>query len=92
MSIFAKRHYESVALAMQKTYPGSRDPGGLLAWNDVRAVMSDTFKADNYKFDRERFLWACIPGRNARARTHHRRGAGSHGSNRCRGCVVDRGG
>ena len=63
--MFAKRHYETIALAMQKTYPGSRDGEALTQWNDVRYVMADTLKADNHQFDRERFLLG-LPARAER--------------------------
>jgi hypothetical protein len=86
MSHFAKRHYEAIALMLQRVCPdlpmdreGFYDDEGYdhdalgrqLMWDDIRAELADTFKADNSQFNRDRFLFACKPGRNVRAKTAH---------------------
>lgn len=69
MSHFAKRHYEAIALAMQdaiRSTNGSTEVGAI-----YRAIgqLANTFASDNGLFDRERFIRACAPGANVRARS-----------------------
>lgn len=67
MSKFAKRHYEVIAQAMQDAYPkdGAID---VLAWHSAVVSLSEAFARDNGQFKRDRFIWACQPGANVRAR------------------------
>ena len=63
---FAKRHYEAIALAMQearRSVNGSNDPIAV-----VIEELADVFARDNGMFKRERFIGACEPGANVRAR------------------------
>jgi hypothetical protein len=69
---FAKRHYEAIAQAMQEAmryaqgYDNDLCPGGVQCAIDE---LADLFAKDNGQFDRERFIRACVPGANVRART-----------------------
>jgi hypothetical protein len=65
---FAKRHYEAIALAMQvarRSVNGSNDPIVV-----VIEKLADVFAADNGMFKRDRFIRACEPGANVKARTN----------------------
>jgi hypothetical protein len=65
---FAKRHYEAIALAMQearRSVNGSNDPIAV-----VINELADAFASDNGMFKRERFVNACVPGANVRARSN----------------------
>lgn len=70
--MFAKRHYEAIALTMQEAHPGaalSADNRAVIQWNGTVKDLTDTFKRDNGAFDRDRFIRACQPGANVRARS-----------------------
>ena len=54
MSIFSKRHYESIAKIIRREY----EP--LDGCEFVEAFVKE-FKADNPRFDAERFRLACKP-------------------------------
>ena len=77
---FAKRHYEAIALAMQHACPlaprdsSNADPIRRNQWEGVRNELTDMFAKDNREFKRDRFMRACEPGANVRARTN----GGSH--------------
>jgi hypothetical protein len=63
---FAKRHYEAIATAIQearRSVNGSNDPIAV-----VIEELADVFARDNGMFKRERFIGACVPGANVRAR------------------------
>jgi len=60
---FQKRQYEAAAKAMQD----AQLAGGRV--HHAIALLADMFASDNPRFDRERFLAACAPGANVRART-----------------------
>jgi hypothetical protein len=63
---FAKRHYEAIATAIQearRSVNGSNDPIAV-----VVEQLADVFARDNGMFKRERFIGACVPGANVRAR------------------------
>ena len=65
---FAKRHYECIALAMQearRSVNGSNDPIAV-----VIEELADVFARDNSMFKRDRFIAACVPGANVRARSN----------------------
>jgi len=72
-SQFHKRHYERVAEAMQEAT--RRASGEELNGHAMRAIgiaieeLADVFAGDNGLFKRDRFLLACIPGNNVRARS-----------------------
>ena len=64
---FAKRNYEAIATAIQearRSVNGSNDPIAIVV-NELAAV----FAADNGMFKRDRFMRACEPGANVRARS-----------------------
>jgi hypothetical protein len=65
MTKFAKRHYEAIAQSMQWATSQATDDGVYIAINNLAAL----FARDNSRFDRDRFLRACKPGDNVRART-----------------------
>jgi len=66
---FAKRHYEAIALAMQHAHVIG-DPAKRNQWESVRNELADTFARDNGMFKRDRFMHACEPGANVRARSN----------------------
>jgi hypothetical protein len=68
---FAKRHYEAIAQAMQEAMRYARDLDDDLAPGAIQIAvdeLADTFAADNGQFQRDRFIRACEPGANVRAR------------------------
>jgi hypothetical protein len=81
LSRFAKRHYEAIAEAMQSAHPQehpelydgatSGNAIGRLQWTVGVKALADMFAADNSQFKRERFISACQPGANVRARTRY---------------------
>ena len=68
--MFQKRHYEAIAQAVQsmQRHTASMN-GGTLPWDTVRDELADLFERNNSRFDRDRFMRACQPGANVRART-----------------------
>jgi hypothetical protein len=63
---FAKGQYEAIAQAMQEARRranGSNDPIAV-----VVDELADVFATDNGMFKRDRFMRACGPGANVRAR------------------------
>jgi hypothetical protein len=74
MAKFAKRHYETIATAMQAVHPGDDEAAidyhaRVEMWRDVRTELAQVFALDNQSFKRGRFEQACEPGGNVRART-----------------------
>jgi hypothetical protein len=67
MTTFQARHFQAVAIAMQKTKP--EDFVALTQWEVTRDALADVFALGNGKFDRDRFVHACEPGANVRARS-----------------------
>jgi hypothetical protein len=68
LSRFAKRHYEAIAEAMQEARTHLRCDA-IKEHECVIGMLADMFAADNSQFKRERFINACQPGANVRART-----------------------
>ena len=66
-AMFNKRHYEAIAQALQDAYPKG-DMVLVRPWWNVFEKLADTFTRDNPKFSRARFMSACEPGANVRAR------------------------
>ena len=66
---FQKRHYEAIALAMQASHVLG-NPAQRNQWESVRNELADMFARDNGQFKRDRFMYACEPGANVRARTN----------------------
>lgn len=68
MAHFAKRHYEAVASAMQDAHTiGEQHPQS--EWHNCVESLGDMFARDSGLFKRDRFIRACQPGANVRART-----------------------
>lgn len=67
MSQFCKRHYEAIATAMQEARRElPENPEGInVACNN----LADLFARDSGLFKRDRFIRACEPGANVRARS-----------------------
>jgi hypothetical protein len=68
LSRFAKRHYEGIASAMQEARTHLRCDA-INQHECVIGMLADMFAADNSQFKRERFINACQPGANVRARS-----------------------
>ena len=66
---FAKGHYEAIALAMQHAHVLG-NPVQRNQWESVRNELADMFARDNGMFKRDRFMHACEPGANVRARSN----------------------
>ena len=67
--MFSKRHYEAIALVMQEAredYPNVHAPEH---WLKIVRRLGDLFARDNAAFNHDRFIAACEPGANVRART-----------------------
>lgn len=57
----SKKHYEKAALIAQGFAPKAR--------NVVMLAFIGLFSGDNPRFDQDRFIRACVPGANVRARS-----------------------
>ena len=75
MPKFSKRHYEAIATVMQDMHRQATSDNVVseveqtdLAFH-VCEEFAALFERDNSVFKRGRFLLACIPGNNVRART-----------------------
>ena len=63
--MFQKRHYEAIVTVLRNNYMDSAQEG--VDWYDANVLanrMADMFKADNSRFNRERFLDALHPTHN----------------------------
>lgn len=70
--MFSKRHYEAVAEAMQEACPETHwDPNKRAQWEVTGNRLCDMFARDNSAFNRARFIAACEPGANVKARTRY---------------------
>ena len=68
---FAKRHYESVAKAMQEAVPYAECKANAAVLGGVQTAIKELasmFAKDNGQFDRDRFERACVPGANVRSK------------------------
>lgn len=76
MSDFAKRHYEAIAETCQeyrRHCEHFNTAANRLEWQfEFEKRLADLFASDNGRFNRERFLAACRPGANVRARTNYK--------------------
>jgi hypothetical protein len=72
---FAKRHYEAIATVIQNLVLSDDELSGdeLCELQRRRQCIAyefaDMFSRDNGQFKRDRFMYACQPGANVRART-----------------------
>ena len=76
---FYKRHYEAIALAMQEAllYAECKDNQALVDGVQLAIKeLASTFSGDNCHFQRNRFINACEPGANVRARSNGGRSNG----------------
>lgn len=76
MAHFNKRHYEAIALVLQtaKNDPIMVHETGkptVSHWDMLVERFADTMARDNHLFDRDRFIHACKPGSNVKAKTAH---------------------
>jgi hypothetical protein len=69
---FAKRHCEAIALAMQEAFRMANNSEACEKHGVAAAIeeLSRMFARDNGQFQRERFIAACQPGANVKARTN----------------------
>jgi hypothetical protein len=73
---FAKRHYEAIATVIQHLTlsDDEHDEQGLAEIEARRQAIArefaNLFASDNGQFKRERFIAACQPGANVRARSN----------------------
>jgi len=67
---FYKRHYEAIALAMQSAKNEAFSDGQDEMVDHVIKLLADRLASDNCNFQRNRFIGACEPGANVRARTN----------------------
>jgi hypothetical protein len=70
--MFSKRHYETIARVMQDTKPDGTfvtNQIRLDQWAHVRDKLACAFACDNGQFKQGRFIAACEPGANVRARS-----------------------
>lgn len=71
--MFSKRHYEAIAQAVQEArFHSLAKEGAFTAQDAIDAVIKElacTFAWDNGQFKRDRFIRACQPGANVRARS-----------------------
>jgi hypothetical protein len=65
---FAKRHYETIATAIQESIQGCNSSEQVAAVWRTANELARAFQNDNHLFNRERFLRACEPGANVRAK------------------------
>lgn len=73
MAKFQKRHYEAIAEALQEAFRYAErleDPSGKqrVGVDIARRYIADALGRDNADFKKGRFIAACEPGANVRAR------------------------
>jgi hypothetical protein len=68
---FCKRHYEAIAQVMQEAMRNAERSNATAAQvvDYVTCRLADLFANDNGSFKRDRFVRACVPGANVRARS-----------------------
>ena len=90
MAHFNKRHYEAIAQAIQSTKViGAVKPIDLTRedqWYVDFAALATMFDRDNSLFDKVRFLHACLPGSNVKAKTAHLKTDTARADYRVSGC------
>jgi hypothetical protein len=74
LPIFAKRHYERLAQVVQGLVLSHDELSEVeldeLAYtrHDIADAFANMLEKDNPRFDRRRFVQACVPGNNVKAR------------------------
>ena len=71
MAMFNKRHYEALATVIQDAERWAINNDQREGVARVKGGLAVLFGLDNSSFDESRFLHACKPGSNVRARTAH---------------------
>jgi hypothetical protein len=67
--MFQKRHYEAIALTAQDTVKyRTASQKEVIGVHKLLHELARSFQRDNPQFDAQRFLNACEPGANVRAR------------------------
>ena len=70
MAKFGKRHYEAIALAVQDTLKFATDTEEeKVGVRELAGGLAEMFARDNPQFKPDRFLRACVPGANVKARS-----------------------
>ena len=72
--MFSKLHYEQVAKVMQDTCPLKTDESAKIQWTVMVSAFASMFEDDNDNFDKSRFVYACKPGSNVKAKTAEKLG------------------
>lgn len=67
--MFQRRHFEAIARVMQQTKPLVAVDTDILQWARDRDALCILFTRENDRFNRDRFIRACEPGANVKART-----------------------
>lgn len=67
--MFAKRHYEKIATALQSAAGYCETDNQKRGVERARNEPADMFAGDNGLFKRGRFIAACEPGANVKARS-----------------------
>lgn len=70
MARFSKGHFEAIAETMQLAYPVKSEAYYIREnqWRGTCEHLADLFAADSPKFNRARFIAACRPGANVKAK------------------------
>lgn len=68
---FSKGHYEKLATVLQQTKPdGSYNTNeAIYQWEFTRNKLAEMLAVDSGAFKRDRFIRACEPGNNVKARS-----------------------
>src|SRR6266487_3035308 len=69
--MFRKRHFEAIATVMQEAHPGaglSDNNRAVIQWSETCKDLAEMFSRKNGKFDIIRFMRACKPGANVKAK------------------------
>lgn len=69
MPVFQKRHYEAIAAEAQESLRLIKDTHEQHGVWVLIGGLAEVFKRDNSGFDRDRFMRACVPGANVKARS-----------------------
>ena len=71
-SKFSKKHYEEIATVLQNAHPIKcampEHDGGIGQWAKTCKDLAEMFERDSHSFSILRFMRACQPGANVRAR------------------------
>jgi hypothetical protein len=71
MAHFNKRHYEAIAETFQECRKDALQQAHHAALDNAILEFAAMFERDNRLFDGSRFVHACKPGSNVKAKTAH---------------------